>query len=146
MRTIFMKQLYLLLTIFIIPIFCNGQKHSHFYLPAGTEIGQGPPESEASFPGGQDSLYKFINKNLNTDSIKNTILKGKVFINLEIDSYGKITKIEVLKGLTKSVDDEIVRVFWLMPNWIPATMRKTRIPSSYPLPIDTELLKANSKK
>jgi hypothetical protein len=130
-----MKQFYLLLIIFIIPFFCHGQKHSHSNIQRDSAIiFQGPPEYEASFPGGQDSLYKFIYKNLNfPDSIKNTDIKGKVFVDLEIDYSGKITQIRILKGLTQSIDDEIVRVVRLMPDWIPATIRKTRIESTHSL-------------
>ena len=44
---------------------------------------------------------------------------GKVFVNLIIRDDGRITDVQVLKGIGFGCDQEAVRVISSMPNWTP---------------------------
>ena len=71
------------------------------------------------FPGGVDSLNSFIAKNIKCpQSFKS---KGVVIINFFVESDGRLTSPYFSTQLTPDCDKEAMRVFNLMPKWIPAT-------------------------
>ncbi len=74
---------------------------------------------EATFPGGSDSLYQFINLN---NKLTSTIYskEGKVVVQFLIDSLGIINNLKIVRHLSDSCDNESLRIMTLMPNWIPA--------------------------
>jgi len=94
------------------------------------------PEQEAQFPGGQDSLLAYINKNLRypQTAIDNAI-QGVVYLRFIINTDGSITEIEVLKGVESEMDAEAVRVVREMPKWIPAKNRGKAVRTRYTLPV-----------
>ena len=72
-----------------------------------------PAELICPFPnipkpvGGFEKFYDAIYKELKVPKDQKT--PTKTFVKLTIDSAGAISKLEVLKGATKSVDEEILR-------------------------------------
>ncbi|WP_028979156.1 energy transducer TonB [Sporocytophaga myxococcoides] len=66
------------------------------------------------------SLEKFIRENVKypEEGLKNK-LEGKVFVQFVVDSTGKIIKPRIIKGLGYGFDEEVLRVFQLMPDWNP---------------------------
>ncbi len=74
-----------------------------------------------SFPGGQDSLKKFIYSNLIIpEDFKKSNKEGKVFLDIKIDETGKVIHSTIIKSLTPSTDKEALRIINLLPNFIPA--------------------------
>ena len=100
------------------------------------EVVFGSPEILASFPGGDDSLYCFISRTLEypITAIEEGI-EGKVFTQFIIEPSGKITNIKVLNGIGGGCDEEALRVFSLMPDWIPASNRGVPITTEQRLAI-----------
>jgi hypothetical protein len=78
------------------------------------------PYQGASFPGGELSMFCFLSENLNSKIVSNdTLNKGNVFVKFKIDTVGKISKVQIIRGYNAKIDSEIVRVITLMPNWEP---------------------------
>ena len=77
-------------------------------------------EEPPKFPG-PDELHSYIKKNLQIppDTPKRKS-KGVIFLTFIVDEKGGIQDIKVMKGLTKELNAEAVRVVQNMPNWIPA--------------------------
>lgn len=92
------------------------------------------PEIYAEFPGGYDSLYKFINSHLN---YKNAcgMVSGRVFIQFTIERTGEIKNTRIIKGVSETCDAEVLRVFSQIGNWIPAKIDSSEVASIITIPV-----------
>ena len=94
-------------------------------------------------------MMNFINNNFHLpDSIVKTGINTRIFLKIAIDTTGKLTRISILKGINKSIDNEILRVFSIMPKWIPGEKRGKKISEEFVLPImfEFDIAKTNEKK
>jgi TonB family protein len=76
------------------------------------------------FPGGKDGpssdtlLNRYIRENLNyPDSAKKAGIEGWVYVSFAIDKIGKISDIEIVKGLSPDINREVIRMIAQMPDW-----------------------------
>lgn len=113
----------------------------------GTFIGKSP-----EFPGGTDSLYKFLESNLTyPEDAKKDSIQGRVICRFTIDTDGSITDIQVLRSVHPSLDAEAVRVISAMPKWVPAEIdgkkikRKDTIPIVFKMDTDKQDKKGKKK-
>ena len=91
---------------------------------------------EPEFPGGTDSLYKFLNNNLKyPEDAKKDSIQGRVICRFTIDTDGSITDIRVLRSVHPSLDAEAVRVISAMPKWVPAEIDGKKIKRKFTMPI-----------
>jgi protein TonB len=99
-----------------------------------------PFESEAEFPGGNEGLMEFIRKNIiyPSDAIELNV-SGKVYARFVVDSLGNVSDIEIEKGVSPSIDKEVIRVIQIMPNWLPSTFDGNPVSSVFRLPVNFEL-------
>lgn len=89
-------------------------------VPSGIVIAEEP----ANFPGGLEAWAKFLRKNLEYPRIaKRGGIEGKVLLSFVVDSQGKVSDIEVLRGIGGGCDEEAVRVLKLAPKWNPGLQR-----------------------
>lgn len=80
-------------------------------------------EQEASFPGGLPAFKTFLEKNLNSDvPIDHHAKHGQytVVIRFVVSRYGRITGIEPETNFGHGMEDEVIRVLKLSPQWEPA--------------------------
>ena len=94
------------------------------------------PEIEAQFPGGEDSMYVYLNRNLrypkrNIDADKG----GMVYLEFKIDTSGLISDITIARGMNKEFDNEAVRLVKNMPNWKPAMVGNRKVVQYFTLPL-----------
>jgi hypothetical protein len=78
-----------------------------------------PPESErfysvvdehASLVTGETILEHILNSFQHWDRVNKEGIKGRAEIELKLDEYGKILDSRLIKGITKYVDEEILRI------------------------------------
>lgn len=77
----------------------------------------------AEFPGGQDSLLRFIKRNMVYPSkAKEVGIEGKVIAKFVVTPTGDIVNIQIVKPIpyAPEFDAEVIRVIKLMPKWKPA--------------------------
>jgi len=94
------------------------------------------------FPGGEKALNRFINKNLlYPESARKGKVEGLVYVNFTIDCNGKISNIKIVKGSNPYLDNEVIRVISIMPDWIwdKKIEMKDRKPVQRTLPINFKL-------
>jgi protein TonB len=141
-----------LLTDSLISFYPNGsRKRSEIYLNGvlisgncfdslGVTISNFPLETEAEFPGGNEGLMAFIQNNLvyPSDAIELN-LSGKVYVRFVVDSLGNVSNIDIEKGVSPSIDQEVMRVIKLMPRWNPETFDGESVPAIFRLPVNFEL-------
>ena len=70
------------------------------------------------FPGGMDSLFSFIRKNLKYPSL-DQCFQGRVVIRFVVTKEGTVKQPKIIKGIVPEADEEALRVVRLMPDWIP---------------------------
>ncbi len=91
-----------------------------------------PIEENASFRGGQNTMFLFIKKHLHCPA---NAPKGKVYIQFKVHKNGTLSDFSILRGLSPSCDKEALRVLKMMPKWIPAKLQGKAIDSRYTVPI-----------
>ena len=114
------------------------EKSSQISCPIDTET--------PHFPGGSGEMIKFIDKNMIIpDSNRTLITSSKVFLDLVIDTIGNIKKIKIFKGINKYIDNEVLRVFSIMPKWIPGVHDGKKIEKEIFFPIKFDFVKSIDK-
>jgi hypothetical protein len=94
---------------------------------------------DASFPGGETALKKFIKDNMIIPEVcLNEAKTGFVYVRFTVDTTGVIFDIHVDSNHTKCENYEIeaTRIVRLMPTWIPGKINGKPVKISYLLPID----------
>lgn len=91
------------------------------------------------FPGGQDSLLKFIHKNFKYPSTYKTESSNKkIDVNFIVDKDGKIKKAKIVKGINSELDKEALRVINSMPKWKAGLNNGEPVSVNFNLPIILE--------
>jgi periplasmic protein TonB len=93
-------------------------------------------EEMPQFPGGNDELMKFIAENISypEDAIINNI-QGRVILKFVVNADGSIDRIEVLRGIDSSLDNEAVRVIKTLPKFRPGKQGGVPVPVWFSLPV-----------
>jgi TonB family protein len=110
-------------------------------------------EVEASFNEGAVSIQRWIQDNLvyPEEAIERDE-QGRVFVSFIIEKDGSISTIQIERGVSKSIDQEVNRLISSMPNWIPGefdgykTRTKVRLPLNFSLDSGENNSTENKKK
>ena len=97
-------------------------------------------ENQPEFTGGQQSLIRFLQKNLRypAEARENNI-EGKVVAQFIVDEKGGISDIRIIRGIGAGCDEELVRVIKLMPNWKPGLNNGQPVKANMILPCTFKL-------
>lgn len=106
----------------------------------GEEVIMWSVESMPIFPGGEDSLTAYLNKN-NQWRVGQSTVEGIVVLGFIVSEKGELKEIEVLKSLCSSCDKEAIRLVENMPNWIPAEKNGKPVSKRMMVPISFNGLK-----
>lgn len=89
-------------------------------------------EKKPEFPGGLDAYAKFIaTETVYSENAKEAGLKGTVYVSFIIDENGKVTNVEIARGIHEWLDDEAIRVVKSMPDWKPGEQRGKPVKVSF---------------
>lgn len=99
-------------------------------------------EEQAEFPGGLDSMYAYIVKNLKYPELaKEKGIEGRVFVSFIIEKDGSISNVKLLRGIGGGCEEAAVEMVKNMPKWKPGTQRGKPVRVQFNLPIKFELEK-----
>ena len=77
-------------------------------------------EQMPEFPGGMAGLMQYITKNLRyPEEAKAKGMQGRVTVRVVVNTEGKVTNAEVLRGVDPALDAEALRVASSLPDWKP---------------------------
>lgn len=97
-------------------------------------------ETMAEYNGGEGKLYEFLNANLSYPQIAiEQSTEGTVRIEFQVCTDGKLCDLKIVRGVSKELNDEALRVVSKMGNWKPATLNGKAINTYYTLPITFQL-------
>ena len=99
-----------------------------------------PPEPMPVFPGGYDALIKYISENIQypPEAIQQHI-EGKVLVNLQVDTDGKVTEAIVVGSVDKLLDEEAIRVCKSLPDFTPGRIVDRPVISWIVIPVSFKL-------
>jgi len=96
-------------------------------------------DSVPQFPGGNDSLFYFIQKYVKITNIKESLQKGNghatALIGFYVAKDGSLIDIQVEKGFSPDVDKEALHVVSIMPKWKPAIIYGRKVCMQMVFPI-----------
>ena len=87
------------------------------------------------FPGGEQAMYDFVNKNVvYPEEAKEKEIAGRVIVSFIIEKDGSINEAKVVQGIGGGCDEEAVRVVKAMPKWKPGTEKGKPVRVHYMMP------------
>lgn len=93
-------------------------------------------EEMPTFQGGDGAMMKWIQSQVRYPEYeKEADISGKVFVRFVIQSDGSVDNVKVVRGVSKGLDKEAIRVISSMPKWIPGKQGGHAVPVYFNLPI-----------
>lgn len=90
-----------------------------------------------SYIGGLSQLKKFLKDNIHYPEKAKIIRdEGKVYVGFVVGKNGRIRSIKILRGVSKFLDAEAIRVVKAMPAWKPGKQHGKPVSVQYSLPIN----------
>ncbi len=88
------------------------------------------------YEGGHEAMMKFIQKKIRVPSSFRMLAEGgTVYVRFIVRPDGKVTDVEIVRGISKDCDKEAMRVISIMPGWIAGMQNGTSVPVRLVLPI-----------
>ena len=86
-------------------------------------------EQKPEFPGGRSAMIKFINstREYPAEAYQSGI-EGRVTCAFVVNPDGKVTHINVLRGVESSLNQEAKRIISMMPDWTPGMIEDRPVP------------------
>lgn len=99
------------------------------------------------YPGGPQAMSQFIMDNFEypEKSIKNNE-QGTIWVEFVVRNTGKLSNVVVVKGVSKRLDAECVRVIKSMPKWSPGEQKGKKVNVRYTIPIKAKMDNSTKKK
>ena len=92
-------------------------------------------QSKPEFPGGDDALMRFFDRNLNTPDELTEGNRKLVQVRFRVNKDGMVSSLEIIKSGGEVFDKEVIRVCKKMPRWKPAMQNGIQVPVSFVLPV-----------
>ncbi len=88
----------------------------------------------------ETKMLQFIYKNLRyPSSARENDLQGMAIAKFVVDSEGQVMDIDVVKGLCDDIRNEVSRVIYMMPSWVPGEKDGKKVKVLYTLPVRFKL-------
>lgn len=93
-------------------------------------------EQQPEFPGGIKAFAKYLQTNIKypAEDVKNKA-SGKVFVQFIVERDGSLNNIQVLRGISETMNAEAVRVLKRSPKWSPGKQNGNTVRVQYTVPI-----------
>jgi protein TonB len=88
------------------------------------------------FPGGEEAMLKYLNKTLHYPrEAHDEKITGRVYVSFIIDENGKVTEIQIMRGLGYGTEAEVTRVISGMPDWSPGKYHGRNVKTAFIMPV-----------
>ncbi len=97
-------------------------------------------EKQPEYPGGIANFYKYVANEIRypVEAKKNKV-QGKVFASFIVEKDGRLTDIQITRGLSKDTDQEAKRVLEKSPRWNPGLTKGKTVRVKYNININFTL-------
>ena len=95
---------------------------------------------QPEYPGGMQALMTYINEYLiyPPDAMENGI-EGRVFVRFTVLKTGETTDFKTLRGLSPSLDREVIRILKGMEKWTPGVLKDQPVDVYFTIPVKLSL-------
>jgi len=126
--------------LLMLSIFGQAVKSQHTGTTDTADIVYQVVEEMASFPGGEDSLYKHLATHLKypQEAIDQKI-EGIVYVQFVVEKDGAITNIEIRHSITPLLNQAAMDAVNTFPKWIPGKQRGKPVRTIFILPVQFRL-------
>jgi protein TonB len=135
-----MKQVYILLFLSGLSAFAFGQEPTSISTDTTKATIFETVDVDAEFPGGADSLRKYIIDNIMMDSIldfSDKEMHNKVIVRFMVNKYGDIDQVAIDRAgdYCPPCNTEALRLVRSMPKWSPGMVKGQAVAMYFRLPI-----------
>ena len=99
------------------------------------------PEVRPQFAGGDKAFMAYLSKNIRypRQALQRRI-SGRVMVNFILSAQGRVQDAHVVSGPGNGLNDEALRLVWLMPAWEPARSngQPVRVACTVPITFNSE--------
>ena len=94
------------------------------------------PEVRPQFVGGDKAFSEYLSKSIRypKEALQRRV-SGRVFVNFVLNAQGKVLDAHVVRGPGSGLNDEALRLVWLMPDWEPARVNGQPVRVACTVPI-----------
>jgi protein TonB len=95
---------------------------------------------QPEYPGGMQALMTYINEHLiyPPDAMENGI-EGRVFVRFTVLKTGETADFKILRGLSPSLDREVIRILKGMEKWTPGVLKNEPVDVYFTIPVKLSL-------
>jgi len=93
-------------------------------------------EDAPGFPGGDEARIKYLQNNIKYPQMaRESGIQGTVYVTFVVERDGKVTNVQILRGIGGGCDEEAIRVIQNMPSWNPGKQRGKPVRVQFNMPI-----------
>lgn len=93
-------------------------------------------EESPSFPGGDIARIKFLQQNIEYPTMaRESGIQGTVYVTFVVEPDGKVSNVQILRGIGGGCDEEAIRVIKAMPRWNAGKQRGKPVRVQFNMPI-----------
>ena len=99
------------------------------------------PEVRPEFTGGDKAFMAYLSKNIRyPQQALQRRISGRVMVNFVLSAQGRVQDAHVVSGPGNGLNDEALRLVWLMPPWEPARSngQPVRVACTVPISFNSE--------
>jgi protein TonB len=98
------------------------------------------PDVRPQFVGGDAGLAAYMAKNMRyPDAARQQKVTGKVYIRFVLSTAGRVTDASFVRGPGSGLNEEALRLVWMMPAWQPGYQRGQAVRVVCTMPIEFQL-------
>jgi protein TonB len=98
------------------------------------------PDVRPQFVGGESALQAYMAKNMRYPELaRMKKVTGKVYIRFVLSEAGRITDASFVRGPGSGLNEEALRLVWMMPAWQPGYQRGQAVRVVCTIPIEFQL-------
>ena len=98
------------------------------------------PEIDPEFPGGIDSLYAYLCRNVSYPAeARDSNITGKVYVTFVVERDGSISNPKILRDIGGGCGAAVVEAVKNMPRWKPGRQGREPVPVQFNLPVNFSL-------
>lgn len=106
------------------------------YQPAGKEYPLTELDAVPQFKGGAEGFYRFLGRTIIYPAkAKDNNTQGRVIVTFVVEKDGSISGAKIVHGIGDGCDEEVLRVMYLSPKWLPGTLYGVLVRVQYSVPI-----------
>jgi len=99
------------------------------------------PEVLPQFAGGDKAFVAYLAKSIRypQEALQRRV-SGRVYVSFVLNAQGRVQDAHVVRGPGSGLNDEALRLVWLMPNWEPARVngQPVRVACTVPISFNSE--------